>query len=385
MGAALPRPYVVWGLSRLVILALFIARPLIDTDINYYRASVSGSGGVGRSLAEYPVPAWALIRSVWQVSHHATAFLLGWIGLMLLLDLGFFVVLLRRAVDSAAPRFWIISGLAIGPIIYLRFDLVPAVLVGCACLAAATRPRLAGIAVGVAAWVKYWPAIVLPEVLRMARHRGRVMIALVASVAIIGVLAVLGAGWHRQLTPLTWQRQRGLEFEAIWATPWMILRAFDPRNHVVALSAFNSVDITGRHTSILVTAATLSEIAIGVALAYVWFRRRTDATVQHGVWLVLATISGLIVSDKVFSAQYICWLLPCAAAGLVLADSRHLRRWAALLTVTAALTQLEYPFLAGRGLPIGVSTAVIAVRNLCMVTLFLLALRQAYVADRTAS
>ncbi|BBH16542.1 hypothetical protein Back2_08290 [Nocardioides baekrokdamisoli] len=372
-----PRTYLWWVLSRLAMLVLLGLNTGVETDVNYYRLSLGSGHGMAHTLVEYPVAAYGLIDAVWSWLPSTNAFLLGWLVLMLVIDLAFFVLLARSPGHPRAVRFWILAGPALGPIIYFRFDLVPAVLVGLACLYAARRPQVAGAAVAIAALIKYWPAVVVPGLVRQARERSRLLIAAVGT-AVVGALCALAvAGWHRQFTPLIWQKQRGLEYEAVWATPAMILRWFRPHDYTIGLSAYESVDVTGPGVSTLITLTTVTEIVVAVLIGYAWWRRRRDATPANGMWLVLATTSGFIISDKVFSTQYLLWLLPVAAVALLFDTSRTFRRWAALLLATSVLTQLRYPFLQEASAGMVLPTVVVTVRNGLMIGLFALALREA--------
>lgn len=372
-----PRPYALWVLSRLVTLVILGLYTGIESDINYYRVSLEAGGGITHTLIEYPVAAYGLIDAVWSALPSTNAFLFGWLLLMLVLDLAFYVLLVRQPDHRRAARFWLLAGPALGPVMYFRFDLVPAVLVGLGCLYAATRPRVAGAALSIAAMLKYWPALVLPALVRQTRQRGRLVVSTLVTAVIGGVIALIAAGWHRQFSPLTWQKARGLEQEAVWATPAMILRWFRPHEYPVAHSQYQSFDITGPGVSTLITLTTVTEVVAALLIAYAWWRRRKDSTPAHGMWLLLATTTGFIISDKVFSAQYVLWLIPAVAVALLRDTSPALRRWAVLLVLAAALTQIRYPFLEAYG-RIGPMAAVEAVRNALMVALFVLALREAW-------
>lgn len=372
-----PRPYRLWVLSRLAMLALLVAYTGVESDINYYRESLEAGGSIGHTLIEYPVAAYGLIAGVWSVLPSTTAFLVGWLVLMLTVDLGFYVLLVRRPPYRRATRFWAMAGPALGPVMYFRFDLVPAAFVGLACLYAATRPRIAGALLSIAAMLKYWPALVLPALVRQTRQRGRLVVAALLTALIGGSIALAAAGWHRQFSPLTWQKDRGLEQEAVWATPAVLLRWFRPHQYTVAHSRYESFDITGPGVSTLITLATVTEIVAAVLIAYAWWRRRNDSTPAHGMWLLLATTTGFIISDKVFSTQYVLWLIPAVAVALLRDASPALRRWSALLLVVAGLTQLRYPFLEAYG-SIAAMALVETVRNALMVALFVLALREAW-------
>jgi hypothetical protein len=100
------------------------------------------------------------------------------------------------------------------------------------------------------------------------------------------------------------------------------------------------------------------------------------------VWVCLAAVSGYTVSSKVFSPQYLLWLLPMVAVGLLVDPSPKLRAWASWLLVAAGLSHLVYPLLY-RYLVIHSWQSVVVVpllvgRNALVVVLFVVAAREAW-------
>lgn len=124
----------------------------------------------------------------------------------------------------------------------------------------------------------------------------------------------------------------------------------------------------------LTTLATLLYVA-GLVLAgrRLW-RARDLVDGETLVWWSLVAVTGFVVTGKVLSPQYLLWLLPVVAAGLVVADGRAIRGWAAGLLVAAALTQIVFPLTygaitTGTGPPLWVPVLALAGRNLVLVWL----------------
>ena len=84
-----------------------------------------------------------------------------------------------------------------------------------------------------------------------------------------------------------------------------------------------------------------------------------------------------MVTGKVLSPQYLLWLLPAAAAGLAVADSRLLRRWTAGLLLAAGLTQVVFPAYYGEitlgGDQVWLPVLALALRNGVMLVLLVVA------------
>ena len=150
-----------------------------------------------------------------------------------------------RAID-----FWLLFVFLIGPLSYLRFDLLPAVLAGGALLAARRRPWVAGALTGLGAAIKLWPALLVGPLSRpTGPPGGRSRSASSRSGVGLAVLSLILGGWSRLISPLTWQSGRGLQIESIWATPLMVARAVRPSSWLVDISKYQAYEIFGSGVS----------------------------------------------------------------------------------------------------------------------------------------
>ena len=124
---------IVWLATRVLILVMLAAfERFVTGDVFYYYRKINSlfSAGVDRTLYEYPTPVvWILWLPYGASLGSRRGYLVAFIVLMLALDALFCYTLWRstgRRHDSAID-FWLIFALLIGPLSYLRFDMLPAV------------------------------------------------------------------------------------------------------------------------------------------------------------------------------------------------------------------------------------------------------------------
>ena len=254
---------------------------------------------------------------------------------------------LRALHDSEKARYGVqallgVSPLILGPVVLTRFDFWPAAL-SVAALAAylRDRSRLGGAILGLAAAAKLYPAIILPIAIayvwqRQGRAAALRSLAMFAAVFLVCFLPFAIVAPHGVLHPFTVEVHRPLELESLGAA--LLVAA----HHVFGLSlgvAFNygSSNLGGVRSE--VTAALTTSVEL-VALVWIWVtsaRRRLS-----GADLVTASGAAaaiLVAFGKVFSPQYLIWLI-----SLVALVHLRVRKTALVLLIAAcALTQTWYP------------------------------------------
>ncbi len=378
---------VAWALTRLAVLGvLALFERFVVGDVFYYHRKIRSLFDVGleRTLNEYPTPVtWLLWLPYGATGGNRVGYLVAFVALMLALDAAFTLALYRSAGrrHTSAADFWLGFVLLVGPLSYLRFDVLPAVLAGGALLAARRRPWVTGALTGLGAAVKLWPALLIPAFLS---HRADTKAAARAFVGVgfgLAAVSLLAGGWSRLVSPLTWQSDRGLQIESVWATPVMLARAVRPSRWVVDISRYQAYEIFGPTVALwlgVATAATVAGLVVIVALYLRAFRNPAPTALAVGL-VILATVAVMTVTNKTLSPQYLLWLGGPMAALLLLArdgtlaQRDQLRRLARFLLLLALLTHLVYPLfydgLLGRsGHPMVVaSTVVTALRNLALV------------------
>jgi hypothetical protein len=371
-----------WLATRALLVWLLLGpQEWVSGDVSYFDDSLAalGAHGFAGTLVEYPLPAVGVLAVPW-----ALAQLVGIDGaygvLMMtaaaLTDLAFLVLLARTRGGPLPVLVWLLAVPLLGVTAYARFDLLPGVLCGAAVLLVARHPRTASACVAVATGVKLWPALLVPSLLAVARpRRGATVVLLATGAALAGGTAALG-GWGRLFSPLTYQSDRGLQIESVLATPAMLGWWSDPARWTVAYAPSKSFEVTGPGVGVLLGLSTLLTVLYVVALGLAWWRLwqvRDRVSGPTAVWLVLAAVTGFVVVGKVLSPQYLLWLLPVAAAGLAVADSRLLRWWTLGLLGAAGLTQVVFPAYYGEitllGDRVWLPVLALALRNLVMVLL----------------
>ncbi len=376
-----------WMITRLLILVIFaLLERFVVGDVYYYHRKIAAMFDVGlpQTLNEYPTPvAWILTVPYLIGVGTRTGYAIAFVAAMMALDVGFTYLLWRHSGrrHDRSITFWLLFVLLIGPLSYLRFDILPAVLAGAAVLYARRAPWVTGALTGLGAAIKLWPALLWLAFLAHKPTRKSVTVAFLASGMGLAALSLIIGGWSRLISPLSWQSGRGLQIESIWATPLMIARAANPQRWLVDMSKFQAYEIFGSGVPVLLmlsNIATLLGLGAMIALYVRGFRANAPDQVSIG-FVVLSIVAIMIVTNKTLSPQYLLWLGGPMAALLLLKrtevtgpERRTIRGLSAQLLVLALLTQLVYPalydgLLGGRGhVMLVVSTTVTALRNLAL-------------------
>jgi hypothetical protein len=301
----------------------------------------------------------------------------------LVVALGAVLVLIARRGGLEARRrdpAWVVAvrlavlvaGAAL--VIAWRFDLFAALLLAIALWAAlADRPGVAGVALGLAVLAKLYPIAAAPAlavawlVPRQGARLVRFGLAGVLTV-LLGLLPFVVMAGPDALSFLSYQTRRGLEVESIGGGI-VLLDGLVRGQPVETASPFKAPEVFGplaRSWLSLLPAFTLAGFgALGVAG---WRGVRSDlARVGKVTNLTLVSIVGgsvlvLLVTSKVFSIQYVVWLVPFAAI---------LPRWPfRLAACVVALTMPIHPLLfAGIVAQDAVPILVLNLRNALLVAL----------------
>lgn len=369
----------------------------VENDISYYGYHLNDMLENGKEvMLEYPLPALWILQAIYTVGGGWQTWAPWFAGVMLVLTALVAITLFRRD-NARGALFWILFMGACGPIVWFRFDLIPAALVAWACLWITSHPRVAGALVAMGAAVKLWPALLAipmaaPNPFRRTKGRQRALSFLVVGFA-LGMTSLLAVGWDRSVSPLTWQGERGLQQESVPATPLMFLRTFtNSPDWRVFLSEYNAIELDGPGVGLLLTVSTVltaASFALTGLLTWRLVRRfRTDSRhLQEAMLLsILAIVLATIVVNKTLSPQYVTWLGGPVAALLLARRSEWLARPLVVLSgamvLVAGLTQYTYPWGTHGIMALpngsGLETSMLILRNLLLVALLVYVTRLAW-------
>ena len=383
-----PRTIVlVWLATRLLSLILLAAfERFVVGDVFYYHRKINAlfSAGLDRTLYEYPTPVvWILWLPYGASFGSRVGYLIAFVIFMLALDALFTYALWRatgRRHDTSID-FWLIFVPLIGPLAYLRFDMLPAVLAGGALLAARRKPWITGALTGLGAAIKLWPALLIGAFMSYRSDRRPAGVAFVVVGFGLALISLLFGGWSRLISPLTWQSERGLQIESIWATPLMVARALSPDQWIVDMSQYQAYELFGPGVDAWVmisSIATLLGLAVIILLTVRAFRHDGSTPAAIG-FVVLAIVAIMTITNKTLSPQYLLWIGgPMAALLAYRPEARPdeqpaIRRISGQVLILVLLTQLVYPlfydgYLGREGhAMIIISTIVTAIRNVALV------------------
>ena len=295
-------------------------------------------GMLGPAVLTAILPTWRYIPYV-----------VAWIAMVLLIDALIMRAIIHRAgtdVRHPALLVWILGPPLLGALSWTRFDILAAASAFAAILYAGSRRSVAsGLASGVGATLKLWPSLLAP----VQRTRGRAVLATFLSgltvLVVAGATFVLtGSTGFSQV--LNYQSNRGLQIESLAALPLVWLHHLGVAGYGTRF-AYGAFEITGPGVPPLEKIATIA-FAIGLLLVFLvhWRLMRKDAR-PRGVALTGVTLLLVILAtNKVFSPQYVLWLLAVVAAAAIL-DPDTWRRHVPPVLLLCGLTQIVFPLFYG--------------------------------------
>jgi Glycosyltransferase family 87 len=244
---------------------------------------------------------------------------------------------------TVALGFIAISPLLLGGLMPTHFDLwVTALAIGGLAALIVGRNRPAGVLLGAAIATKVWPAVLVPLGLvwiwrrlgRAAAIRWLLLVAAVCAVFFVpfAVLAPTGLGHSFGL-----QIDRPLQLESLGAA--LLLAAHNLGGLTVSVTTgYGSRNIAAPGATVAMAASTLVAL---VGLCVVWTAfARGPARADRLATAAAASIAVFITFGKVFSPQYLIWLIPFVP----LARSRLA---SLLLGAALVLTQFYFPIHYG--------------------------------------
>ncbi len=301
------------------------------------------------------------------------AYLIAWAVLVTVLDAIAFAVLVGRSPSQPrrmAAWFWITALLLLGPIAMYRIDAITVPLAVVGGLWLMRRPAAAAALLAVGAWIKIWPGALLLAAVVAARSRMRVLLSAAAvSAAVLIVLVAVGADTEI-FGFLTEQTGRGLQIEAVAATPFLWLtRAGAARIEYSFDILTFQISAQGADAASALLTPLMAVVVVVITVIGGFKASRGASFARLFPPLALSLVTTLIVLNKVGSPQFQTWLIAPAILWFVL-DRTRAAAPAVLVLALCALTCLIYPLsydalLRAETLPI----TVLTLRNIGLVVL----------------
>lgn len=298
-----------------------------------------------------------------------------------------------------AGWWWLIFTLLMGWLGFARVDGLTAPIVLVALAYGVGRPFIASVLLSAATWVKVWPAAVMLALFAVVKNRLLVVLAGVATSAVVVALAAAVGSVSKLLNFLTQQGDRGMQLEATFTTPWLwlsVLNAGDSRMYMN--TDINSMQVDGPGTAVMSVLMQPLLILAALLVAGLTFwalhngklngNGKSDGGVDRTELLLAGALSlatAFVVFNKVGSPQFMVWLAPAVAVGL----AHSWREWrvpAAMLIAIAVATYFIYPlFYDALSHNNPLMAGVLTIRNVLLVVLFLWSVRRLYSLGKKTS
>lgn len=338
-------------------------------------------GSVQTRYMEYPVLAGLYQYASMTVAKawHATPWLPGALQVVLYFNVVAFglalawLVTVWSTVLLAGRRVWDAALVAVSPLVvvhaFTNFDPLATAFAGTGLLAwARRRPVLAGVLLGLGGATKLYPLMLLGPLLVLCLRAGRLRDWWRAT-------AAAAAAWLLVNLPIA------LAFPNGWREFFRLNseRGADPDSLYNVVSSFtgwagfDGVLARGESPTILNTVSLLLFVAVCVGVGWIALTAPRRPRVAQLCFLVVA---GFLLTNKVWSPQYSLWLVPLAV--LALPHRRILLAWMTIDALVWVPRMYYYLGVGNKGLPEQWFTATVVVRDLAVLALCAMIVRQIY-------
>lgn len=355
--------YLLWA-AIFIVAAFFMAAQVGFWDhVNHVQLEDVNSY---KSWSDFMVEHGSLpIENTWQYPPGAAFLMLipriggdfgrSFVILMLLFDLAGLITLVylaKRERRDVGVWVWLLAMPLLFTLPVLRFDLVPTVFAVAALVVIHRRPGWFGALLGIGAMVKVWPALLLFG----EWDRRRLVRSLIAAGAVcVLIFAVSAILFGKQTGFISNQDARGLEVEAVAATPWS-LRQMITGEPPAIVQSFGTNEIGSGPAETVATIFTWISILLFFVAAAWWVMRRrailagdkelADDSVSRD--FIFVVVLWFVVVSRVLSPQYLIWLIGLSAVVLSSSKTRVERpAWIVIgaVIITAGLYQSPANFV----------------------------------------
>ena len=338
-------------------------------------------------FVEYPPGAFAVFLppTAFGAGHYNAAFktLMALCGAATIV----LVALVLAELGASRRRVWIgvgllaLSPVALGPISLNTYDAWPALLTVLALWLLLRGFELPAFGVlGLAIGAKVYPLVLVPLAgvfvwRRAGPRRVAAALGVLVVVAALAVAPFAAYAPHGVYESFHSQASRGLQIESLGASFLLVLdRVGAYHARVVETTGVAGRNLAG-DTAGVVAALLLALEALAVATVWALYARARDPRAQLPLAFA-AAVAGFLAFTKVFSPQYLVWLVPLVP----LVDS--VAAWA-LLAVALVLDQVWF-FHYRSIIELGGRSWFVLARDLLVVALFVVVLRRDAAKDEHA-
>ena len=298
-----------------------------------------------------------------------------WVLVVSVFDAIAFALLVGRGRSSsrrAAALFWIIFLAALGPIALYRLDAATVAFAVVGVLLIRSHPVVASALLAMAAWMKIWTGAILAAAFASLTSKRRIVEGTLVVSAVVVAIVAIGGGMSFLFGFMSLQNTRGLQAEAVFATPLLWSAIADvPGAGIEYDYELITFQVAGPGVDVLAAILTPMLLMAAVALAalgLIAHQRGVSAQLLMPP-LTMAAVLAFIVLNKVGSPQFQTWLIAPIVLWL-LWDRRRGLPYAVTGIVIAVCTHLVYPLFYDLFLQTDVVVVtIITIRNLLLVAL----------------
>ncbi|NLU84275.1 DUF2029 domain-containing protein [Rhodococcus sp. HNM0569] len=274
---------------------------------------------------------------------------------------------------SAGRRVWDAALVACSPLVivhaFTNFDAIATAFAATGLLAwARRRPVLAGVLLGLGGAAKLYPLMLLGPLLVLCLRSGRIrswlettLAAALTWVLVNLPIAVLYPDGWREFFRLN--SERGADPDSIYN----VITSF------TGWSGFDGTLAPGEPPSTLNAVSLILFVLVCVGVAWIALTAPSRPRVAQLCFLLVA---GFLLTNKVWSPQYSLWLVPLAV--LALPHRRILLAWMTLDALVWVPRMYYYLGVSNKGLPEQWFTSAVVVRDVAVIALCVLIVRQIY-------
>jgi uncharacterized membrane protein len=348
---------VAWVLLLFLIDRGVYGSPKTAVEVEVYRryAMQLAEGALPYRDFAFEYPPLALVPIVLPTLLGGSPFVEGWYRQMFeVVEAGFGMVtmiLIMRSVAAlgrgrrdffAAAIAVAISPVLLGPLILSRYDLWPALFAAAGTWLLVTgHPRWAAAAVGLGVLAKVYPILLVPFAMvylwrRAERREAALFAAITGAVVVAGLAPFLVVAPEGILDTLTRAFRRPLQAESLGAV-LLFVRDLVTGEHVRIVHTFDSYNLSGALPDLV---GSMQSFGLGLLLLVTfWLYLRGRATLDRLVLAVAAALTAWVAFGRVFSPQYLVWLI----APLAVVASRRWSLVQVALALAVVLTGIYYP------------------------------------------